>query len=335
MTETDKKSPPRPRITEQQRFHYIGFEVFPGKPKDLFKNDAEKKKYIADIAAKRERGEVLREHCTLLEERVSLIERLVLTVASLAIFVSLFLPWYSVYNEVVDSAKTAETTDMAAANVPDSLQALLAGDSLAGVAGTTETAEGVAPESVEPTGEPAAVGAAAEEESAGDGRELQTHAGQSSREEIITGHQFKKARRKEYTRLSGFGTFGSLGSVGSYVFSSGFILVLSGILMIIYAALCIVLPVFNIYGIYGMKGKPDEVAMKLKRMLRFNWLPLILLVVLLFLSFFGADYGFEVGNTFASIGDSYGPGVFLGSLSWGIFLAMAASIVVAVKAVEI
>ena len=53
------------------------------------------------------------------------------------------------------------------------------------------------------------------------------------------------------------------------------------------------------------------------------------------LSFVGAEYGFDAAATFTSIGDSYGPAAFLGTLSWGVFVAIAASIVVAVKGIEI
>ena len=60
MTDADKKSPQGNRIAEKQRYKYIGFEVFPGKPKDLFKNKAEQEKLEKDSEALVERlGKVL------------------------------------------------------------------------------------------------------------------------------------------------------------------------------------------------------------------------------------------------------------------------------------
>jgi hypothetical protein len=64
------------------------------------------------------------------------------------------------------------------------------------------------------------------------------------------------------------------------VFSSGLIVILSGLLMLAFALLCLALPVLNLYSLYGMKGKPDEVAVVLKQKLRLNWLPLLILVAL-------------------------------------------------------
>jgi len=136
MADEEKKVVPQKRISDKQRFSYIGFEVFPGTPKDLFKSDAEKKKLIEQLHTRRsETG--AREHCTLMEERVSLVDRLVLTIACVVILAALFLPWYSAYNEVAEEvteqATTAMTTDslltdstladstMLAANLGDSI----------------------------------------------------------------------------------------------------------------------------------------------------------------------------------------------------------------------
>ena len=69
MAEGDKKKSADDRITDKQRYNYIGFEVFPGKPKDLFKNDAEKQKLIDGVLNKRESEETLRDDCKLMEER--------------------------------------------------------------------------------------------------------------------------------------------------------------------------------------------------------------------------------------------------------------------------
>ncbi len=329
MADGDKKSPDKQRISEKQRFSFIGFEVFPGKPKDLFKNAAEKEKYEKVLAAKRDKGEVIREDCKLLESRISMPERIVLAVSSIAILLALLLPWYSAYKEVT-TEKEVVVEEAAVAPVDSLLadSALVAqaeGDTLA-LAAVTDN----------PTDDEAVAEVAATEAAADDGGpKVQSHAGRTSREEIITGHQIRKQKERVYTTLTGFGTFIALGDVGGGIFGSGFVLVVSGILMLLYGLLCIGLPVLNLYGLFGLKGEPDDVAVKLKKLLRLNWLPLVLFVAVAFLSFFGADYGFATEEAFKSFGDSYGPGVLLGSLSWGVFVAMAGSVLVAVKGIEI
>ncbi|MEW5995305.1 MAG: hypothetical protein AB1744_13065, partial [Candidatus Zixiibacteriota bacterium] len=107
MAENDTSKKPADSITERERFRYIGFEVYPGKPKDLFKSEDEKKQLVEKVVAKRSQGEIIREDCKLLEERVGIVDRIALTVASLVIVVSLFLPWYSAYNEIVEEVSAA------------------------------------------------------------------------------------------------------------------------------------------------------------------------------------------------------------------------------------
>ena len=335
MAEGDKKGPAKERITEKQRYQFIGFEVFPGKPKDLFKNDAEKQKLIDGVLVKRESEETLREDCKLMEERVSFGERIVMAIASVAILVALLLPWYSVYTEVVaESAPAVEAVADSTAMMLATSDSLDVTDSLAGETVIDEVTEEVSGEPSDVVAEETPVIAKAEpktEEVSG----IKTHRGERANEQIITAHAARAHTEKEYAYLSGFGTFAALGSVGSSVFSSGIILVLTGILMLVYGLLCVALPVLNLYSLFGLKGKSDNVALKLKKYLKLNWLPLILFVVALAISFVGADYGFDTTESFTSLGDAYGVGVFLGSLSWGVFVALAGSILVAVKGIEI
>jgi hypothetical protein len=336
MAEGDKKGSTNDRISEKQRFSYIGFEVFPGKPKDLFKNDAEKQKLVGNVLNKRELDETIRDDCKLMEERVSFGERIILAVASVAILAALALPWYSAYVEV-----DVEAEPMAEAVVDSAALALTAADSLAmtdTLAGETVVAEVVDETSVESDElvvEETIVMAEAEPEAEQAVSGIITHQGERANEQIITAHSTRVSIEKEYTYLSGFGTFAALGSVGGPVFSSGIILVLTGILMLAYGLLCVALPVLNLYGIFGLKGNPDDIALKLKKYLKFNWLPLILFVAAMLLSFFGADYGFDTTDSYTSLGGAYGVEVFLGSLSWGMFVALAASLLVAVKGIEI
>jgi hypothetical protein len=136
--------------------------------------------------------------------------------------------------------------------------------------------------------------------------------------------------------LSGIGVFTSIGSIGSKVFSSGFILILTGVSIMLMVLLSIGLPVYNLYGIYGLKGDVDKKALALKKIARYNWAPLILFVFALSISFVGAEYGFSNPlEVFTSIGSSYTVGTFLGSFSYGIIISQAAFILVAAKGMEI
>lgn len=327
------------RISREQRLKFIGFEVFPDPPKELFESESEKDKLIKAAKARRMTGATIREDCKLLEQRVSQLDRIVLTIACVAVLAALFLPWYSAYNEFVeDTAQaTAEPTVLAIAD--DSLAALtdapdsLALDSLLPAAVTTDE-----PANSDTAGqEEEAIAGAKETESVNDaagvlssGR-IQT----TENEEIIHGYVTRMKVRREYGNLSGIGAFLALGSVGSKVFSSGAVLMLSAILILLYTLLCLGLPVYTLYGIYGIKGAEDDKALALKRVVRYNWIPVLLFLVIALLSFAGGQYGFDAASLFASLGDSYGPGAFLGILSWGIFVSMAAFILIAVKGLEI
>lgn len=278
MAEGDKRSPGGSRINEKERYRYIGFEVFPGTPKDLFTSDTEKERFVEALKARRQSGETLRDDCKLLEERVGRGERLVLAVASVVILLALFLPWYSAYKVVREETPTQ-------------------------------------------TSQTSATGT--------------TYQGARANEEIITGQVARARVQKTYSEVSGLGAFVTLGDIVGKVFSSGLGVILSGLLMLVYGLLCLGLPVLNLYTIYGAKGKPDEQALQLKRTLRLNWLPLLLLVAVLLLSFLGGDYGFDAPATFASLGESYSVATLFNTLSWGVFVAMAASVLVAVKGIEI
>ncbi len=206
MVEGDKRSPGGSRIDEKKRYNYIGFDVFPGTPKDLFKNDAEKEKYVEMLKARRQSVDTLREDCKLIEERVSRGERVVLAVASVVMLLALFLPWYSAYKVV-----RAET----------------------------------------PTGQTAATGT--------------TYQGARANEEIITGQVARARVQKVYSQVSGLGAFVAIGDIGGKLFSSGIVVILSGLLMLVYGLLCLGLPVLNLYTIYGTRGKPDQQALQLKK----------------------------------------------------------------------
>ncbi len=324
----EKKNSVKP-ITEDQRFTFIGFEVFPGKPKDLFKSDTERDKFVNGVLSKREKGETLRDQCTLLEERVSFVDRLVLTVASVLIFAALFVPWYSAYNAIVEQEPVPVVREETAL-VTDSATLAAAGDTVAAGGQAAVGEDATPPAASGPEGQDVAEGETGE--AAGPATDVVRT---SAAEEVIHGYVAKKKIHREYSRVSGIGSLVGLGSMGSYIFSSGAVVIITAIMFILYALMCIGAPIYTLYGLYGMKGDSDQKALRLKKMLRLNWLPLILFMLALILSFFGAEYGFDSESVFTSLGRAYGPGVFLGTLSWGIIVSLSAFILVAVKGVEI
>ncbi|MEA3296613.1 MAG: hypothetical protein U9R56_01970 [candidate division Zixibacteria bacterium] len=325
MAEEKKKASASKRIVDSERFKYIGFEVFPGKPKDIFSSEAEKKEMVRNVMEKRATGDALhrlREDCTLLEDRVTLRDRIVLTVACVAMFVSLFIPWFSAYNETVTEPKQSMSQVVAdSSTVTDSaMLAMTDEDTLAGLAGTAS----------EGTSETQAETAVQEKEG-----EESSHYTENSGEEIIHGLTARKKIHKEYSRLSGFGSFLALGSVGSYVFSSGGVMAVTAIVFILMMLLCIALPAYTLYGLFVVSGDIDQKALKLKKILALNWLPLVLFLAGLILSFIGGNYGFNPITTYASIGAAYGPEALINTLSWGVYISVGASILLAVKGIEI
>ncbi len=325
MPDEENKKSVGNRVSDSNRFKYIGFEVFPGKPKDLFKSDEEKAKLVDAVVAKRSRGEVIREECTLFEERVSVSDRLILAVACFVILATLFIPWYSAYNEIVEEVAITPVSEMPFDSTVTT--AAVEGDSALMAAG--ENTDTIALAAMD---EPAETPTATEEQTEIDSALIEVS---SPSEEVIHGLKARKKIYREYSRLSGFGAFLALGSVGAYVFSSGFVLVLIAIILMLYTLLCVALPIYTLYGVYGMKGSADERALELKRILRFNWIPVVLFVVAFVFSFIGADYSFEAAAFYSSLGASFGIGAFLNSLSWGIFVSLCAFVLVAAKGIEI
>ena len=123
MAEEEKKVSAAKRISDKERFKYVGFDVFPGRVKDLFRSDAEKDKLVDWVRQKRTNRDLgaLRDDCTLLEARVSLSDRVVLTVACLFMVAALFFPWYSAYNEIVEEPAEEAAVVADSAAVEDSL----------------------------------------------------------------------------------------------------------------------------------------------------------------------------------------------------------------------
>jgi hypothetical protein len=285
MTENPNRGADGPRsIDPELRYKYLGFEVKPGKIENLFGSDSEKESWIKKILDKRKAGIRLREDCSLTEPRVASYERIVLTITSLLIVFSLFLPWFSGVKEI--EIESAPTTQQQAG---------------------------------------AATGAAVDQAAQKDDQ------GFSS----ITGIKKKKEIRREYYSMSAMGALASIGDVGGKIFSSGIILMFTGFLFIIYMLLCLGLAGYTIYSIHTLKGDSDTVALKLKKILKYSWAPVIIWVFCLLISVIGADYSFNTAGSLKQLGSSYGISAYLGFLTYGFYLSLAAFVLNAVKAIEI
>ncbi len=140
----------------------------------------------------------------------------------------------------------------------------------------------------------------------------------------------------DYYSLTGFGAMLSLGTYGSKIFSSGIVLIITGTLMIVYFLSCLVLAAINIYLLYGAKkSSGGEYVLYLKKMLRYNWIPVIIWMGMFIISFFGASYGFDSTGMLAQVGDSYGVTTFIGLSSFGIYVSLMGFLIVALKGKEI
>ena len=335
MTDKKEKAGSDERLTEDQRFKYVGFNVQPGKIKEFFKSGAEKDKYVNALKDKRSRGASLRDDCTLAGERITFGERLVLTAASLIIIGALFMPWYSAYTEIV------EERDVAPVAVQEEILDTLAADEAAiadsGVVATTTETDPVIDEAAEAVDE---VDAAATELAEADTAENMDETDPSriideDGTEIITGIVRQAKVHREYEQMTGFGGLLSIGSVGSMLFSSGIVLILTTIIFLLYTVAAVGLPVYTLYTTWGLKAGGDEAALKLKECLKWSWWPVVGFVLAMSLSFVGASYGFDTQGMFTSIGQEYSIGVFMDSLSWGVYVPIAGFVLLAAKGMEI
>ena len=339
----DAENKPNASGLADERYKYIGFEVFPGKPGDIFKNDEERKSLIQKVMAKfnRSDGEV-RDHCTLMEERVSGLEKGFLALASVIMILAIFLPWFSGYYEI-ETARLVSEQSMAAMSAEQNET------NEEGTAGAA--ADSTVTEMTENTGEgvtavPATVSDVTDSASlvaAEDSLMPPAVAGVVDTAAILAGEApVPEGLRKiiaidhDPRSKTGIGALFSLGDYGSLIFSSGFVLILSFILMLVFFLSCIVMAGFNLYVIYGSKAKnPDDYALMLKNKLKLNWIPIYIWLVVVVLSLIGASYGFDSDSMVKQVGDSYGIMTFINLGSFGIYLALAGFLITALKAKEI
>jgi hypothetical protein len=311
------------QLNPDQRFKYIGFEVQPGKIGEFFKSDTEKDKWVDRVREKRKGGARLREKNSFDEPRVAGYEKFVLAITSILLVVSLFLPWFSGYSEYEVKAETAEAQPMAVvppdSSMIDSTTIGLTPDQIKTDAAVVETDKMVDTNlTAAPADSGEIVGAAMEKDEHGFS--------------AITGARKRKEIKKEYHSASAIGSLSKIGDV----FSSGFILKITGFLYLIYMLFCIASALMTLYLIFGAKGDPDTAALKLKRALRLNWIPVGIWFFCMIIAVFGASYSFNVGEGgLKQLGDSYGIGVYLGLLGYGFYISLACFVMNAVKAIEI
>jgi len=313
-----------------KRFRYIGFEVHPGKIKDLFKSEKEKDELVDKVRAKRASGKIGREETTFDTPRIAGYEKVTLTITSLVLILSLFFPWFSGYHEYEVESVVAPVEEQAvlADSLADSLgmemtdsTALAAAEAdTMGVAAATEAVAGV-------TGEVVEEGAAEQRPEGGTRLSGKDDKGFAS----ITSARKRKEIRREHQKATAVGSLTMLGTL----LSSGFVLKITGILFMIYMLFCVGGGVYNIYALYGLKGDADTKALKLKKVMQFAWVPVGIWVFCMIISFFGASYSFDTSDVLKQIGTSYGIGTYLSLLGYGFYLSLACFIINAVKAVEI
>ncbi len=136
--------------------------------------------------------------------------------------------------------------------------------------------------------------------------------------------------------MTGIGAIAKLGDYLPLVFSSGIVLVITGILLLIFYISIPVLAVVNLYALYGIKKTdPNEYVLKLKKWLRYNWIPVLAWLAMFILSFVGAAYGFNSAGMLQQVGSSYGIATFIGLSSFGFYLVLMSLLITALKGKEI
>lgn len=318
-------------VSENQRFRYIGFDVYPGKPKDLFKSDAERQKWVDAVQAKREKGEIIREGCTLMEDRVSMGDKVFLVIGALAMVAALFLPWFSAYNEIVEEVQIQPSATEQAAVPPGEVTPAGEGVEGEGQAGVEGRQPGEEMPAVVEAFEETALDAPADAPPNQPTQMMQ----EEGAEKVIYGHQQRQKVTRETETLTGLGAFAAIGDAMGKMFSSGIILALTAVIMILFLLSCLVIPILSLVALFVGKGTSDEAALRLKRALRLAWLPSIFIGLAFILSFFGGSYSFDPTALYSSLGENYGVGVFLGSLTYGVIVALGGSFLLAAKGAEI
>jgi hypothetical protein len=100
MTEENKKNEKEEKIPEDLRYKYIGFDIFPKKAKDFWKDEEEKKEYLKKVKEEKSQATLLdRDHSLVRVSVFSKTDKIVLSVASFLLAINLFIPWFSLRGE--------------------------------------------------------------------------------------------------------------------------------------------------------------------------------------------------------------------------------------------
>lgn len=93
MADQNQKNDAQQEVSEETRFKYIGFEIYPGKTKEFWQNEEEKKKFLEEVRQKGSQSTLLERDHSLVKVKVfSSVDKLILTITSILMVVSLFLP---------------------------------------------------------------------------------------------------------------------------------------------------------------------------------------------------------------------------------------------------
>lgn len=105
MEDKDQNKKGEEAVPEDIRFKYIGFDVYPRKPRRFWRSEDEKKKHLEEVVRQRSSESTLaeRDHSLVRAEVFSKVDRLILTITSFLLTMSLFLPWFSIRGETFHS----------------------------------------------------------------------------------------------------------------------------------------------------------------------------------------------------------------------------------------
>jgi hypothetical protein len=105
MAEQNKKNEQEEKISEDLRFKYIGFEIFPEKLKSFWKSEEEKREYLEKVEKEESQAALLdRDHSLVQVSVFSKTDKIVLSITSFLLAISLFIPWFSVRGENLHSS---------------------------------------------------------------------------------------------------------------------------------------------------------------------------------------------------------------------------------------
>lgn len=107
MAEKNKKNEKEDKIPEDLRYKYIGFDIFPKRAKDFWKDEEEKRKHLEKVKEEGSQATLLdRDHSLVRVSVFSKTDKIVLSIASFLLAISLFIPWFSLQGENLHSTYT-------------------------------------------------------------------------------------------------------------------------------------------------------------------------------------------------------------------------------------